>query len=364
MGRTLLNVSIAIVVGCLLLTCNAQAHPPWGIVVDRQGQVYFSDLETIWKLDARGKLSVIRTGVTGRHTHELTIDEEGNLFGEEQTYQPATQRYLSALWKITPAGNFNYVLAPTDDPPKGMSIWRDRQGNMYSAVWKSNAEHDTMIFQRTPDGRVNTLLGNAEIARRFHQAVLYSIGGMSFAEDGTLYIADGPNVRKVTTDGAVTTVASNIMWESPSNDSEGRSAVTRLLGLAVDAQGDVFVADTDNRRILKITHDDKTTTLVCAEQSWSPSGVALRNGDLYILEFGFTPPSKTDGVRVRKLSSDGKIITIAAIGENGNSPPSKNSARKKIRPIALKLLISMAIGSIVLMIVIYFVRSKMLAHHS
>lgn len=45
---------------------KAAAHPATGIVVDRKGQVYFSDLETVWRIDTLGKLSVFRSGVSGR----------------------------------------------------------------------------------------------------------------------------------------------------------------------------------------------------------------------------------------------------------------------------------------------------------
>ena len=92
---------------CIFLANTAQAHPAWGIAVDRKGQVYFSDLKTIWKIDAQGRLSVFRAGKD--HTHELNIDEAGNLYGAENAYDPATQRFFSAIWKMTPAGGFSYL---------------------------------------------------------------------------------------------------------------------------------------------------------------------------------------------------------------------------------------------------------------
>jgi hypothetical protein len=82
-------ITVGIVAGCLFSSSMARAHPATGIVVDRSGNVYFSDLETVWKLDPTGKKTVFRAGVSGRHVHELSIDEEGNIFGADVSYNPA-----------------------------------------------------------------------------------------------------------------------------------------------------------------------------------------------------------------------------------------------------------------------------------
>lgn len=364
MSRAIIPTLMSIIAVCALTTGQASAHPAWGIVVDRDNQVYFSDLETIWKIDAQGKLTVFRAGVSGRHTHELTLDESGNLYGDELTYEPATERYFSAIWKMLPTGNFSYILAPTNDPPKGTSIWRDRDGNMYSASWKSNSEHETLILKRTPDGKVAALFGDKETADKFRQVVLYSVGGMAFGGDGSLYVADGANIRKVALAGTVTTLDHKLAPDNSSDSSAGKSAATRLLGIAVDAEGSVFVADHDNRRVLKITPGGKARTLIRTEQSWSPAGVAFRNDNLYILEYGFTPPNKTNGVRVRKLSADGKVTVLATTGENENASVPENSVSGKAEPaIETKTkvpyaLIGAIVGVFALTVIIWRVRRK------
>ncbi len=364
MPRAIVPTFLSIIAVCALTTGRAWAHPAWGIVVDRDNQVYFSDLETIWKIDAQGKLTVFRAGVSGRHTHELAMDESGNLYGDELTYEPGTGRYFSALWKMMPAGNFAYILAPTHEPPKGMSIWRDREGNMYSASWKSNAEHETLILKRTPDGKVSTMFGSPETADKFRQVVLYSIGGMAFGGDGSLYVADGANIRKVMMNGAVKTLARNLVPDNSSESSAGKSAATRLLGITVDGQDNLFVADNDNRRVLKIAPDGKATTLMRAEQPWSPAGMAFRNGNLYILEFGFTPPNKTHGARVRKLSPDGKITVLATTEDNKNAAVTESPSSEKAEPaIETKtkvpyILIGAIVGVFALTIIIWRVRRK------
>ncbi len=106
-----------------------------------------------------------------------------------------------------------------------------------------------------------------------------------------------------------------------------------LFGIAVDAQGNVFVADWGNRRVLKITPDKQITTLIRSEESWFPTGVAVRGSDLYILEESHTPTFTPIGTRVRRLASDGKVSTLATVGENINSPARTTSVRTNIEPV-------------------------------
>src|SRR5919202_429557 len=107
MTRALIITITAIISMCVLLADSVSAHPAWAIVVDRNNQIYFSDIEAIWKIDAQGKLSVFRAGVSGRHTHDLNIDEARNLYGADNSYEPATQRFFGAIWKMTPQGGFS-----------------------------------------------------------------------------------------------------------------------------------------------------------------------------------------------------------------------------------------------------------------
>jgi len=302
----------------------------WGIAVDRQGQVYFSDLKTIWKIDAQGKLSVFRAG-NDSHTHDLNIDEAGNLYGAENSYEPETQRFLSATWKMTPAGSFSYLLAPTDNPPQGTSVWKDRDGNMYHVAYYP--ERELLALKRTPNGNVTALVGSSNAVRNYRQSVPYSAGGLAFGTDGALYFTHGANVSKLTTSGVLTPLISNLALENASRNAANGNLPTQLFGIAVDAKGNAFVADYGNRRVLKITPDGKNSTLIRAEESWFPTGVAVRGDELYILEYGHTPTHTPIGTRVRKLSSDGKVSILATVGENINSPAQTTSVSTNIEPV-------------------------------
>lgn len=366
MPRALVTTVLPFIAATALLTAHAQAHPAWGIAVDRQAQVYFSDIETIWKIDAQGRVSVLRAK-GDRHTHDLNIDEAGNLYGADNSYEPATKRFFSAVWKMTPAGNFSYLLSPTENPPKGTSIWRDRDGNTYHAT--NYPERELLVLKRTPNSEVTVLVGNTNAARKYRQGVPYSLGGMAFGADGMLYFVHGANVSKVTMSGTLTALARNLVLEKTSGDSAAGSP-TQLFGIAVDAQGNAFVADHGNRRVLKIGPDGQSTTLIRAEESWFPTGVALRGSELYILEEAHTPAYKSIGTRVRKLAPDGRVTVLATVADNGNpagenmsssageSSSGESSERSKSRQRILYAVLGAGAGIVALTIIVWRVRKK------
>ena len=315
---TIFSATLMIIGLGLLSADEAQAHPASGIVVDRKGQVYFSDLETVWKIDTQGRLTVFREGVRGRHVHELSIDERDNIYGADISYQPATKAWISDVWKMTPEAEFNYLLEPTTSPPRGMSIWRDREGNMFLMDQNNHLKQQTLLLRRTPDGNVTTFAGSAygHADGKGTQARFGSIGGMAFGADGSLYLTDGTAVRRVTTDGSVTTIAGDLNFKTREDKpSLFGGAYGSLAGLTVDANGDVYVADAGNRRLLKVNRDGKVEVALRTDPPYFPNGVfATPANDLYVLEVGFTLPGTWSGPRVRKITREGKNSIIALGG--------------------------------------------------
>jgi hypothetical protein len=312
-----LSVTLCLVGVVLLLCQRAEAHPASGIVVDSLGNVYFSDLETIWKIDTSGKLTVLRSGIRGRHVHELAIDREDNIFGADISYE--SKNWISAVWKITPAGELTYLLEPTASPPRGMSLWHDAQGNMYLVEQNNHTKTQTLLLRRTPEGTVSTLAGGAwgHQDGKGSAARFGSVGGMTIASDGNIYLTDGNSLRRVTMDGTVTTIARDLTVRT-SEDSPtlfGGNHST-LAGVVVGRDGSALLADSGNRRVLKIK-DGTVQVILRSEPPFFPTGVALTpSGDAYILEVGLTIPNISSGPRVRKLTADGRIVEVAVLGED------------------------------------------------
>jgi hypothetical protein len=140
-SRLLYAVALALVV---LLPASLSAHPATGIVVDAQGRILFSDLETVWRLEPGGRLTVFRAGVRGRHVHELSIDKEGYVYGADITYEPSTVKWIEAVWRRTPDGrDETYLVAPTADSHRSISVRRDAEGNSYFVEQDDHTTRDT-----------------------------------------------------------------------------------------------------------------------------------------------------------------------------------------------------------------------------
>lgn len=313
----------------LVISCaGAMAHPATGIVVDRGGQVFFSDLETIWKIGTDGKLSVFRAGVSGRHVHELAIDDQDNIYSADISY--VAEKWIIDVWKMTPQGKLTYLLEPTDNPPRGMSLWLDREGNMYFVDQNNHTKTQTLLLRRTPDGVVSTLAGSAygHLDGKGTAARFSSVGGMTFGPDGSLYLSDGDSVRKVTMDGTVTTVAKDLNFRTRQDKPTLFAGLHgSLAGLSADAGGNVYVADAGNRRLLRIDREGKVDVVIRIDPPYFPYGVATTpRGDVYVLEVGLTVPSSWSGPRVRRIAPDGTSAIVARVGREGRAADLKANA--------------------------------------
>jgi DNA-binding beta-propeller fold protein YncE len=139
---------------------------------------------------------------------------------------------------------------------------------------------------------------------------------MAATPDGSVYYTENRAVRKITPEGKLTTVSENVTLSGcDSVLGIGADLAPYFRGLDVDAQGTVYVAATGCGAVLKITADKKVTTVLCASAPWSPTGVAVSGDDLYVLEYFHTASDNRREwlPRVRKLTSDGHVVTVATI---------------------------------------------------
>ncbi|MFN7946446.1 MAG: hypothetical protein U0Z53_13935 [Blastocatellia bacterium] len=312
MKRTLLIALFAIAAQIVLLA-TAQADPSSGIVPDRQGRIYFADerRNIVWKIETDGRLIPF---ITGRHSHRLVIDADGNLHGEHLAYL-GNDRWEFHLWKATPAGEVSYEIAPSPGFPPGLLT--DRAGNRYQWGGSGNIRKTaSLIERRAPDGKVTVIAGSGwgYADGRGDKALLGSVGGMAWGPDGALYVTDDRSVRRITTDGEVKTIARGDRALKPALSWHIFGGMGgNLFGLTVDEQANIYVANCGGGLVAKVTPEGKVSTLLESESGWAPTGVAKSGDDLYILEHS----SGQDGPRVRKLASDGKVTTLAMVSANG-----------------------------------------------
>jgi len=232
----------------------------------------------------------------------MAIDEVG-YFAESQ------KNFGEWFERVTPQSSKPVLIMCSDFP-----VTVNRDGNIYYADTRHSSAR---IVRRTPDGTESVLVRGE---------MFQDISGIAAGPDGSLYVtdasrADANAIRKITIDGTISMIASpdiiGIGKDSASNPPPYTPA-GYCRGLAVDSQGVVYVAATGSRRVLKITPQGEVSTILQAPSPWSPTGVAVFRGEVYVLEWRDAAPSRaevrSDWIpRVRKVGRDGKITTLATV---------------------------------------------------
>jgi sugar lactone lactonase YvrE len=270
---------------------SARFNNPEGIAADQAGNLYVAERasSTIRKVTAQGVVTTLAgtTGAEGsadgtgaaarfRTPSRLEADQSGNLF--------VTDLGNSTIRKITPDGVVTTVagtagVCGTADgtgtaaqfcQPQGIAI--DQSNNLYVT---DTINHT--VRKIDPAGVVTTLAGTAGVcgsadglatAAQFCQPQDIAVDNL-----GNLYVADTANstIRKITAAGLVTTLAGRA-GECGTADGSGTAARFCLEnGIAVDKAGNLFVADTGNSTIRKITAAGVVSTL---------AGVAGNSGNV------------------------------------------------------------------------------------
>ena len=278
----------------LLVGMTASAHPGSGIVIDKDGQIYFTDTgKGVWKIDTKGTL----TYIPASKFHWMTIDPIG-YFAESQ------KNFGEHFERVTPQSSKPALIMCSHFP-----LVINKDGNIYYA----DARHSsTKIVRRTPDGKESVLASDK---------IFEFISGIAAGQDGSIYITEASNpnantIRKITMSGTVSIIATFV--GKAANDLPLETVPSYCRGLAVDAQGFIYVAATGSRSVLKISPQGKVSTLLQEPSPWTPTGVTVFNGEVYVLEWHDVVASDLEVrtayiPRVRKIGIDGKITTLATV---------------------------------------------------
>ena len=125
-------------------------------------------------------------------------------------------------------------------------------------------------------------------------------------------------ILKVKTDGTVTTLAHPVVVKDCDDAWQRSLAHASFTPLTCGAwpsptTGTVYAAVTGCRCVVKVTPEGKVETVLKAERPWTPTGVAVRGKDVFVLEYTNTDKAKGWVPRVRKLGPDGKVSILATV---------------------------------------------------
>jgi trimeric autotransporter adhesin len=194
------------------------------------------------------------------------------------------------------------------------------------------------ILRRSPDGNVQVIFSGAPGP---------GPRSLALASDGSLYFIDGIYVRKMSPSGTVTTISQSMVNGFGGDGGSAMQAVFShdVRDLAVDGQGNVYLADTANHRIRKIDANGILSTVAgngtaAFDGDGGPASAAALNlptsvavdaaGNLFIAD--------TRNSRIRKVSSSGIISTIAGnglVGFTGDGAPASNAALNNPQLLAM-----------------------------
>ena len=207
--------------------------------------------------------------------------------------------------------------------PTGVAV--DSSGVVYVA-------DGNRIRKITTAGVVTTLAGSgvSGFADGVGAAALFSYpSGVAVDSAGTVYVADTSNhrIRKITTAGVVTTLAGSVTldeygYPGPGGFADGTGPAARFegpTGVAVDSAGTVYVADRYNNSIRKITTAGVVTTLA------GPTG-GLFGGEQFDSPIGVAVDvagvvyvADAYNHRIRKIAPNGDVTTLAGSGKPGHA---------------------------------------------
>jgi poly(3-hydroxybutyrate) depolymerase/sugar lactone lactonase YvrE len=272
----------------------AQLFFPEGVALDRDGSLFIADTgnHRIRRMSLNGVIAtVVGSAKSGflmppdreeipavraqlAYPESIALDREGNLF--------IADTYNRLVRKVSANGAIRTVAGESElSFPTGLAV--DSTGNLFVADTQNHR-----VRMVSADGTITTVVGtgNAGFAGDGSPAILAQLSaprGLALDSQGNLFIADAANhrVRKVAPDGKIVTVAGT--GSAGFSGDEGAAMGARLnqpLGVAVDSQGNFFIVDSLNHRVRRVAPDGTITTVFGGE-SGGDAGTAGGTGRYY-----------------------------------------------------------------------------------
>lgn len=271
----------------------ALAHPGSAIGIGRDGRIYFVDT-------GRGVFEIGRDGRLKRHDgpafHWFAIDK--------------ASRLAKTTWPAIPGAEIRSVgLNPTLILSSDFPVTIGRDGRLYYPELGPRARW--RIIRVTPSGSRSVHATLPEEPRAGGSPS--SINGLAAGADGSLYYTHDRTLRKISERGIVSTVAADVTVPAcVAIPGIGPATRPYLRGLDVAPNGTVFVAAAGCGAVLEITTAGQVTPILRTVSPYSPTAVAVSNGEVYVLEYLHTASDNRREwlPRVRKVTRNGTVVTL------------------------------------------------------
>ncbi len=303
---------------------SARFNKPYGVAIDSTGNFYIADTANhcIRKITSTGVVTTLAgsasgtsgfvnaTGTAARFNspYGIAVDTSGNVYVGDSLNMVI--RKITSVGVVTTlaggAGGIGAVdgtgTAAKFDQPQGVAI--DSSGNLYVADSQNCA-----VRKVTSAGVVTTLAGSTSATCGFQDgtgtaARFTQPGGIAVDSSNNVYVGDTNNnaIRKITSAGVVTTLAGSTSGASGFVNGTGTaSRFNQPYGISVDSTGNLFVADSTNNAIRKVTSEGIVTTLAGSTSGLSgyldgigfasrfkqPYGISVdSSGNIFVGDFG------------------------------------------------------------------------------
>lgn len=289
--------------------------------------------------------TILTVAGTGKEAPRKGVGEESEGDGNKATaarlrhpyatkWGPAGSFFFCAdnrVRKVGPEGTISSVFGVGDTAmPSGVA------GEAAAYFYVADSDNN-QVFRIGTDGSRRRVAGNGQRRDEVHgkaqgdggkalEAPLYGPRDIAVDQAGNMYLADGYRVRRISTDQTIDTVAGNGGYErAPDGSKATETGLPGITGIAVDWAGNLYIADNEDDRVRKVAHGIITVVAGTGKPGFAGDGGKAVDaelddpgklacdgaGNLYIAD--------KENLRVRMVTPDGRISTVAGNGTRGSA---------------------------------------------